>query len=339
MATPFISEIKYTGNGNEDFIEIMVDAGTSVAGLTIEIYNPNGTLRSTSVLNFAPANTVNGKDIYVLNAASPTAFNGLHRFGAIALVQDGTVLQFNSFTEGGTFTAATPSGAAAGMTTTVIGTAGAGSSLSGNPTSGYVTTTPPTPGMPCFVAGTLIDTISGPRAIETLKPGDLVVTADNGLQPVRWIGCREVCLDDPGFARFAPICIKAHQFGPGCPEVDVWLSPGHRVLMQGQNCNLMFGQSEVLASTRFLLGDRIRQDHSRSHVTYCHLMFDRHEIVQSHGLRSESFFPGNEGLNAITCESRAEMFAIFPELRSNSGGYGPTARRDLKQFEGRLLAA
>lgn len=88
----------------------------------------------------------------------------------------------------------------------------------------------------------------------------------------------------------------------GCPEVDVWLSPGHRVLMQRQSCNLMFGQSEVLASARFLLGDQIRQSHGRSHVTYCHLMFDQHEIVQTYGLRSDVGF------------------------------YGPTARRDLKQF-------
>lgn len=77
MATPFISEIKYTGNGNQDFIEIMIDAGTPVSGLTIEIYNPNGSLRSSSVLNFASSATVDGKDIYVLNDGSPTQFNGL----------------------------------------------------------------------------------------------------------------------------------------------------------------------------------------------------------------------------------------------------------------------
>lgn len=339
MATPFISEIKYTGNGNQDFIEIMVDVGTPVSGLTIEVYNPNGSLRSSSVLNFAPSATVDGKVIYVLDSSAPTNFNGLNRFGAIALIDGTTVLQFNSFTEGGTVTAGGAGLVPVNTVSDVIGTAGAGSSLSGNPTDGYVTTTPPTPGMPCFVAGTLIDTASGPRAIETLQPGDLVITEDNGLQPVRWIGCREVVLHKPEFARFAPVRIRAHQFGPGCPEVDVCLSPGQRVLMQGYNCNLMFGQGQVLAATRFLLGDQIRQDHELTHVTYCHLMFDQHEIVRTHGLLSESFFPGGEGLNAVTCESRAEMFSIFPELRSNAGCYGPTARLDLKQYEGRFLAA
>jgi len=40
----------------------------------------------------------------------------------------------------------------------------------------------------CFVAGTLIDTPSGRRPIEALQEGDLVLTADHGAQPIRWIG-------------------------------------------------------------------------------------------------------------------------------------------------------
>ena len=40
----------------------------------------------------------------------------------------------------------------------------------------------------CFTQGTAILTPSGERRIETLRAGDLVVTLDNGPQPVRWIG-------------------------------------------------------------------------------------------------------------------------------------------------------
>lgn len=39
----------------------------------------------------------------------------------------------------------------------------------------------------CFTAGTLIDTDSEPVEIEKLAVGDLVATADNGPQPIRWI--------------------------------------------------------------------------------------------------------------------------------------------------------
>ena len=43
-------------------------------------------------------------------------------------------------------------------------------------------------GIPCFTAGTLIDTPSGPRAVEELRPGDLVTTRDHGPAPLLWAG-------------------------------------------------------------------------------------------------------------------------------------------------------
>ena len=46
--------------------------------------------------------------------------------------------------------------------------------------------------VPCFVAGTRITTPRGDVAVETLRPGDLVLTKDDGFQPLRWSGEREV---------------------------------------------------------------------------------------------------------------------------------------------------
>ncbi|MGB4828605.1 MAG: choice-of-anchor L domain-containing protein, partial [Paracoccaceae bacterium] len=44
--------------------------------------------------------------------------------------------------------------------------------------------------VPCFVAGTLIRTPDGDVPVETLHPGDLVLTMDDGPQPLRWTGSR-----------------------------------------------------------------------------------------------------------------------------------------------------
>lgn len=42
----------------------------------------------------------------------------------------------------------------------------------------------------CFTRGTMIACPEGLRAVEDLKPGDLVITRDHGPQPIRWIGGR-----------------------------------------------------------------------------------------------------------------------------------------------------
>ncbi|MCU0816565.1 MAG: Hint domain-containing protein, partial [Cypionkella sp.] len=36
----------------------------------------------------------------------------------------------------------------------------------------------------CFTLGTRIDTVDGPRPVEALVPGDLVLTRDHGPQPL-----------------------------------------------------------------------------------------------------------------------------------------------------------
>ena len=62
----------------------------------------------------------------------------------------------------------------------------------------------------CFAAGTLIRTPQGERRVEDLAVGDLVCTADNGPQPLRWRGQRH--LDAAELAarpRLRPIRIRA----------------------------------------------------------------------------------------------------------------------------------
>jgi hypothetical protein len=81
------------------------------------------------------------------------------------------------------------------------------------------------PPLPCFVAGTRIDTPGGPRAVEDIQAGDMVETRDRGPQPVVWAGRRTV----PGTGTYAPIRVAAGALGNPC---DLGLSPAHRVLAQ-----------------------------------------------------------------------------------------------------------
>lgn len=183
----------------------------------------------------------------------------------------------------------------------------------------------------CYVAGTRILTVQGPRAVETLRPGDMVVTRDNGPQPLRWTGSRRV----RGTGDHAPI-----RFAPGAVgnTAALWVSPQHRMLHVSPRATLYFGDPEVFLSARHMVNGTSITVTDRDLVGYYHLMFDRHEVIYAEGAPAESFHPGKQGLRALSDASRADLFARFPLLRSDTNSYGPTARPCLKGFETRMLA-
>ena len=187
--------------------------------------------------------------------------------------------------------------------------------------------------IPCFVAGTLIQTVDGDKPVEQIKAGDLVITRDEGPRPVRWIGCREVMAEGD----FAPIRIRAGTFGT---HGDLLLSPQHRVLVCDSLAELLFGEGEVLIAAKDLLNDRSVTRQCGGAVTYVHLMFDRHQVIYSEGLPTESFLPGPQTTNLFEQPVVDEICTIFPELDPTTGdGYGATARRTLRRFEAQLLMA
>ncbi len=183
----------------------------------------------------------------------------------------------------------------------------------------------------CFTPGTRILTDRGERPIETLRPGDGIVTRDHGVQPLRWIGNSTV----RGEGRFAPIRIDPSVM-PGARRA-LLVSPQHRILFEGYRAELLFGSDEVLVSAAHLEdGHTVRAEPCNA-VTYLHLMLDQHEVIYAEGAATESFHAGASGLTAISDAAREEMFTLFPELRSNAGAHGQTARHCLKRHEARLL--
>ncbi len=187
--------------------------------------------------------------------------------------------------------------------------------------------------VPCFVAGTRIRTPEGERRVEDLQPGDLVMTRDDGAQPVRWIGQRAVAAE----GELAPVRIKPGAFGN---HRGLSVSPQHRILLRDSRAELLFGEREVLVAAKDLVNDQTVRRKPGGQVTYVHLMFDRHQLVFSEGLETESFLPGPQTTSILDQPVVDEICAIFPELDPLTGaGYGPTARPTLKRYEAELLAA
>ncbi len=183
---------------------------------------------------------------------------------------------------------------------------------------------------PCFTDGVLIRTAEGARPVETLGPGDLVWTADGGPKPLRLLLSRRVdagaLAADPSLA---PILIRAGALGQGRPARDMRVSPQHRILVSDWRSALHWGAEEVLVPARALVdGARVVVDPSAREVVYHHLVFDRHEIVESEGILSESYLPGAQTLGGLTF---AERLAAV--------GVGRPARPGVRRTEGALLAA
>ncbi|TKD22274.1 hypothetical protein FBT96_06705 [Rhodobacter capsulatus] len=193
--------------------------------------------------------------------------------------------------------------------------------------------------VPCFTPGTLIETKRGQVAVEKLRPGDRVLTRDNGYQPIRWIGRRRLKAADLAAApQLQPVRIAAGALGEGLPETDMLVSPQHRMLISGARAELLFGEAEVLAAALHMLGQPGITRLKRDEITYLHLMFDAHEIIRGNGAWTESFQPGDQTLSHLDAPQRAELAAIFPDLdRIARRGRWTAARRALKAHEVRVL--
>jgi len=174
----------------------------------------------------------------------------------------------------------------------------------------------PAPLIICFTVGTIIDTVSGPKLVENLAPGDLIRTKDHGYQPLRWMGTKTLsALDLLLNPQLRPIRISAGALGHKIPATDLTVSPQHRILLRSDIISSTLGHGEVLVPAKKLLDiPGVGIDSNVSEVTYVHLLLDRHEVIFANGTETESLFTGPEALKAIPEASRQEVKELFPEL-------------------------
>lgn len=189
----------------------------------------------------------------------------------------------------------------------------------------------------CFTPGALVATPLGARPVETLQEGDLVITADDGLQPIRWIGSREMTgarLHTLPHER--PVIIRAGALWPGCPTRDIRVSQQHRVLFKGALVALNYGVPEVLVPAKALIGlPGIERDDSLSATRFIHMLLPQHGVMTVNGMLTESFHPAMDTLYGLSDQHRARLLEEVPGL--STGSYGATARKCLRVREAAAL--
>lgn len=133
-----------------------------------------------------------------------------------------------------------------------------------------------------FSRGTHITMATGEqRRVEGLQPGDMVLTRDDGIRPIRWVGHSTV----RAVGDFAPIRIAA---GALHNENDLLVSPDHRLFIYQRSDALGAGRAEILVRARHLVnGDTVRRE-SGGFVDYVQLLFDRHQIIYAEGIAAET---------------------------------------------------
>ncbi len=205
---------------------------------------------------------------------------------------------------------------------TFIGPAPPPNTPLGTVTSGTGAGTTPYTNLLCFTAGMGIPTPGGPRPVETLKVGDLILTHDNGPQPIAWTG--KTALSELELARhrnLRPVMMPRGRMGA---QRDLVFSPQHRVLVSGPELELTTGHHEALAAIGHLAPISMAAPVDGP-LIYYHIACADHQIIAVEGLLVETLLAIPEGADAVTAEG------VDVEDRI-------VARPILKRWEAALLA-
>jgi collagen type I/II/III/V/XI/XXIV/XXVII alpha len=154
----------------------------------------------------------------------------------------------------------------------------------------------------CFAEGTLIETKSGPRRVETIVEGDELVTLLGGPGRVVWVGSRRVdCERHPRPETVWPVLVKAGACGENVPMRDLFVSPDHAIYLDG-----------VLVPARLLInGSTVRQVEV-PRVAYHHVELERHDVVLAEGLPAETYL--DTGDRAKFEGGRVMPTRLFPDF-------------------------
>ena len=169
--------------------------------------------------------------------------------------------------------------------------------------------------VPSFATGTMITTLKGEKPVESLQPGDRVITRDNGLQTVRRIDRRDFSYGQlASVPHLAPILITIGAMGPGLPERDMLVSRQMRILVSADRVPFgHHGREALVAAAALGDGNAIRGCQVLG-VRYVHIVLDKNEVILANGIWAEAF-QAHDQMQETTGQAQAEELAqFFPAL-------------------------
>ncbi len=180
-----------------------------------------------------------------------------------------------------------------------------------------------------IAAGAMADTPDGPRPVERLQRGDVVLTASGAPKPIRWTFRQAL----PAAGPFTPVMLRAPYFGL---SRDIVVTAGTRLMISGPDAEYHFGEEAVLAEAGSLAAHPAVHPCPADGAITCHqFLFDEHECLSLSGACVESLFIGT--LGARPALRAVSMLAPLPPsaLPLHRRLAGPV----LRPFESRSLAS
>ena len=150
--------------------------------------------------------------------------------------------------------------------------------------------TPPPQIIVCYAKGTLLLTTRGLIPIERLRVGQELVSKGElskhqlnpypGVELVKWVSKFKVSELN---SESRPICIEKNALGKNQPFKDLYVSPAHSILVNGQ----------MVLAKRLVNGVNIYPDRHAEEVTYYHVECNRHCAIIANGVAAESYLESN----------------------------------------------
>jgi len=159
-----------------------------------------------------------------------------------------------------------------------------------------------------FTRGTLITMADGTqRAVESLHPGDPVLTRGNGPQPVRHVIHRTL----RAVGAFAPVAIPKGTLGNAG---DLIISQHQRLFLYQRGPARIVKTAEMLVRARDLVDGETVVIRKGGFADYVSLVFDRHEVIYAECIPAESLLVNETTKRQLPDEARAALEARLPDL-------------------------
>lgn len=173
-----------------------------------------------------------------------------------------------------------------------------------------------------FAQGTLLQTETGPMAIEDLQPGQVLATTGEQAEVITWIGSATFAPSDE-CDRMTLTRVMADSFGVNRPDSFISLGSAARILKTPPEYRGIEENKQLMTPARtFVDGVNVIEVMPPTPIRLFHIGLQRHASILAGGLEVESYHPGHQPLQDLSQTLRDVFMSMFPHIQQVSD-FGP----------------